>query len=63
MKQVLDDLKSIKIENNNEIIINELLFQYDNFSRKGIYKRVDFIKFVKEYITLNNKNEYEIFNY
>ncbi|GES75021.1 kinase-like domain-containing protein [Rhizophagus clarus] len=68
MNQVLNDLKLIninetKVEDNNAIIINELLFQYENLSKKEISKQMEFIISIKEYIISKNQDECVIFNY
>src|ERR1044072_5980312 len=47
---------------NDEIIVDELLFQYKDFTQKGIDK-VNCIKLIKQHIAFKRKNENEIFSY
>ncbi|GES97447.1 kinase-like domain-containing protein [Rhizophagus clarus] len=59
MQQVLSLLKLIDL---NEIIINEIVLQYEDSIQKGIDKE-DIIQLIKIHLIIKNINENEIFNY
>ena len=59
--QTDENLTTINLDN-NEIIISELLLQYEDSSQKGI-SNDNCIQLIKQHIRFKSKNKDEIFNY
>src|SRR5436189_211164 len=56
-----EQTEEMQLDSNNEIIISELLSQYEDSIQKGIYDNC--IQLIKQHIIIKGKNEDEIFNY